>query len=176
MRQQLMMQKLLQTVLSDEANRKYYDDNIQEFALPFPQLTTELIIAKIENRAVIDAIQQKATAEGISLVDAYTSLKDVAPVLFAGVPSPMPLNNISSGMRKAIKNLKEGEISEPFHLSPGMVHRYAVAKPIKFDIYRPFDDVKGQAKTLLYQKFLEELGEKYNVVYYDEKLDYKLGD
>lgn len=175
MRQTLMMEKLLQVALSDEAVHKYYNDNAEEFALPSPEVTAELIIARVEDSAVVDAVRQKAIAEKISLVDAYASLKDVAPVLFAGVNESMPLNNLMlPAMRRAIENLKEGEISEPIHLTPRKDHRYAVARPIKIEIYRPFEDVRGQAKVLLFRKFIGDLEKKYNVIYYDDKLDYTI--
>ncbi len=176
MREKIMMEKLLETQLSDMALRKYYDENIDRFMTPVPLYACELVVVDPANGALIDTIHQKATEEKVTLANALGSLKDPPPLIFAGRIPPSPLSQMAPPMKEAVEKLRDGDVSEPFHLNPGGQDQYAVARVVNYIDRRPFENVKERLRNRLYQEFLDELEEKYKVVYYEEVLNYRLGD
>jgi len=73
-----------------------------------------------------------------------------------------------------VKDLKAGELSEPFRLYSGEEEQYAVARVINYLDKQPFEAVKDPIRRKLFGDFIEELKQKYGVVYYEEKLNYRV--
>lgn len=174
MRQKLVIEKMLATQLSETAARTYYDENVDAFLLPSPLLNCELIVVGAQDKAFIDTIHQRALQERMPLGVILASLTDAPPVVFAGTTPLATLNDLVPAMRVKVKDLKAGDVSEPFRLYSGEEEQYAVARVINYVDKQPFEAVKEPIRRKLFGDFIEELKQKYGVVYYEEKLNYRV--
>lgn len=176
MREKFMIEKLKDMLFSDEALRKYYDDNMGDFGLPTPLLSYEIVsVESIADGAVIDRIYRKAIQEGITLNEALESLKDV-PQNIAAVTIPLiAIPHVAPELRGRLENLKVGETATPFTMrTNGKEHRIAL-RLVEYTDKAPFENIKERLHDKLYGKFVDELIEKYKVTIYADKLDYKVG-
>lgn len=174
MRRRLMIERMLRAELSEAALRKFYNEHTQEFKISPPVVRYELLVVDASHSKVIDTVYEKAAQGGTSLARAFQSLKDTLPPIFLGLTPPTPLTNIVPGMRENVQELEVGQVSEPFHLHQEGADQYGVARLVhRFDT-APFDSVRQQIYWKLYADFLNELKEKYEIVYHEDKLNYRL--
>ena len=174
MRQRLAIEKMLALQLSDVAVKRYYDEHGQEFALSPPLLNCELIVVQARDKSFIDTIQKRALQEEATLSTILATSTDIPRLVFAGTTPLAPLSELAPSMRTSVEGLKVGETSEPFSLYPEGEEQYAVARVINYIDKRPFESVKEPIRTALFNAFMEELKQKYGVVQYEEKLNYRL--
>jgi hypothetical protein len=174
MRERLMIQRMLMVELSEAALRKFYDEQTQEFRLSSPIVRYELLVVDASNSKVVDTVREKAMKEGTSLTRAFESLKDAPPTIFLGFTPPTPASNIVAGMREKVEKQETGQISEPFHIHPEGADQYGVAMSIGRIDRAPFDNVREQIYWKLYAAFLNDLKQKYEIVYHEDKLNYRL--
>ncbi|GAB4340556.1 MAG: hypothetical protein Kow0099_16580 [Candidatus Abyssubacteria bacterium] len=173
MRNKLAITKLLTQQFPEEALRSYYQSHAQEFRI-VPRLIYELLVVDAAHRDAVDAIYPKLKA-GAPMADALGTLQQPPPTLFLGLTPPTPLEKLAPEMRERVKNLKVGEVSEPFYLNPGAGRQYAVARFVARMDVAPFDQVREQVFNRMYRDFVEGLKTKYHVVYHKDKLGYELG-
>jgi hypothetical protein len=174
-RHELMRTRLLDKTLSEDAVLRYYEEHPAEFKSKGPMVNCELVVADAKNAAVIDEIYQKARKNNSSLREALASIRGSSSLLFAGITPLSPLNRLAPEMKESVEKLDVGEISQPFYLHPQGMEHYAVARLVeKTDIF-PFVMVKKQLQDKLRKEFFEGLQKKFNVVYNDDVLHYRVG-
>jgi hypothetical protein len=176
MRGRLLIKKLADMQFLDENVRKYYAEHINEFTVPGPLVSYEIIGTDPANSAVIDRVRQKAIQEGTTLQEALASLNNVPPNISAGITPLAPLSRIIPEIRNNMENLKAGEISFPFHLSRNGKDQYLVGRVIEYTDKIPFESLKDQLRGRLFADFIKDLKKQYKVVYHDDILKYQVGN
>jgi hypothetical protein len=174
MRLQLMVQKMVDSELDEAARRRYYDGHPEEFSLPSPHVVYELLIMDSAHRENMQKISETAAKEGKTLVQALSSFENAPPALFCGELPPTPSNRLVPAVKEKVERLSAGQVSEPFHINPESEKQLAVARLVRYINTIPFERVRGAIHKKLYDNFMQELQRKYKVVYYQERLDYRL--
>ncbi|UCD56847.1 MAG: SurA N-terminal domain-containing protein [Candidatus Hydrogenedentota bacterium] len=175
MREKLMTEKMLKLQFSHEVVRKYYVEHIREFAISPPLVSYELVVVDAEDSSIIDIVHKKATQEQSTLAASLASLENTPPIVFVGTTPPTPLSLVAPTMREKTEKLKVGEISEPFYLRPRGKTQYALARLVGYVDRKPFKEVRGEIYNRLYKDFIDQLQQRYKVVYREERLNYRLG-
>ncbi len=176
MRDKLMVEKLKNMLFSDEALRKHYDDNIDDFGLPNALVSFEIVsVASIADGAIIDRIYRKAVQDGLTLKEALESVKDAPANVTSAIVPLIAVPHVALGLRKELENLKVGETAAPFTMRTNGHEQRVVVRLVEYTDKAPFENIKEPLHDKLYKEFSDELYEKYNVTIYPDKLDYTVG-
>jgi hypothetical protein len=173
-RLQLMVQKMLDSELNEETRKRYYDGHPEEFAVSPPQVVCELLVTKIGREDVIKKISEKAEREKKTLKEVAASSPFISEIYFCGETPPAPLNRMVPIMKEKVEKLEVGQISEPFVLDAGGLKQRAVTRLVRYVSTVPYERVRGMINKKVYDDFLKNLHQKYEVVYFQDKLDYRL--
>ncbi len=174
MHDRLMINKMLMLELSEASLRKFYDEHAQEFKLASPIVRYELLVVDAPHSKVIDAIHKKVAQGGTTLTGAFESLENPPQAIFLGLTPPTPLSNILPEMREKVEKLEKGQLSEPFRIHTEDSEQYGVAVCIGRIDRAPFDSVKQRIYWKLYVDLVNRLKQKYEIVYHEDKLNYRL--
>jgi hypothetical protein len=172
-RLQLMVQKMIQDELNEPMRKHYYDMHREEFRISPPQVVLELLILDKPNEDALEKIAQRARSEKIPLASALASFPNIS-VIFCGNLPPTPVAAFALAMQKEVKDLSPGQISNSFSVRDKAGQRAAVARMVRVVDTAPYEQVREGINKKLYENFLKSLKEKYEVVYYQDKLDYRL--
>lgn len=174
MRLQLMVKKMLDSEMNEDTRRRYYDEHHDQFLVNPPQVMFELLIVDDAHTGILKEVSDRARRENTTLTAALASAPDAKSVTFCGEMPPAPLNRLVPVMRENIQKLSAGQISEPFILSTGTTQQHAVTRLVGYIDTVPYERARMAINKKLYDSFLEGLRQKYEVVYYKDKLDYRL--
>jgi hypothetical protein len=172
-RLQLMVQKMLRDELDESKRRQYYEVHRQEFLLSPPQMVYELLILDKSNEGALQKIADKARSEKISLTNALSYFPNL-PIIFCGKLPPAPVAALALSMQKEVKDLSAGQISNAFLFRDKSTERAAIARMVEVVDTVPYEQVREGINQKLYENFLKGLRQKYEVVYYQDRLDYRL--
>jgi hypothetical protein len=176
MHDDLIMEKLLGDQITDDAVRKYYDEHgDEEFSVPIPLVSYEIVSADPTDSAVIDRLYDEVGGKATTLADALTSMKGVPPTVTYGVTPLVPVSQVVAEMRERTENLHVGEVAKPFHIDMNGQTEYALVRLITHADRPALEIVDKQIRWKLLKSFVDELWQKYNVVLNEELLDYKVG-
>ncbi|RJP25936.1 MAG: peptidyl-prolyl cis-trans isomerase [Candidatus Abyssobacteria bacterium SURF_5] len=173
-RRQLMVQKMIGEELNETTRKRYYEAHPDEFSISPPQFVYELLVVDARNDRFLKDTAQKAEQEGVALSAAVASVPDAPPINFCGEIPPTPFMRLTPAIREKVKGLSIDQVSEPFQINPADPNLHAVARLARRIDAIPYEQVKQAINQKLYENFLRELRDKHKVVYYQDRLDYRL--
>ena len=176
-RNRLLIEKLLDEELSDEAIREYYLAHLREdYLIDPPIISFEIVAVAPENKNIVDVLYKLATEKEIPLSDAYEALGRPPEVLEAGLTPPMPIDAVIPLMREKIEGMERFEVSEPFHFAQNGRDQYVVIRLLRKMSKKPLLLVKEEIKRVLSLTLIQNLQNKFGVQYYFDKLNYRAGE
>lgn len=173
-RTQLMVQKMINSELNETNRKKFYDEHPQDFSVSPPQVIFELLVTQKSQENLVKKIRQKAASDSLSLTQALASLKDASEVSFCGELPPAPSDKLNPIIKKNLDNLSVGQLSEPFDFSTETSSQIALLRLVGNIDAIPYEQARESINKKLYDNFMAELRKKHEVVYYQDRLDYRL--
>jgi hypothetical protein len=174
-RADLLREKLKIEDLSSLALRKYYDEHIDEYRLESPFMGCEILAVAVgPSSALVDDVYEYATEKNITLLKAYETVGRSRKILLGGFTPTVPIDTFSDSMRKSVEHLERGDVSKPFVFDRNGKEYYAVVKVATLKKNAPFSTIREEIEQKVYAELIQSLAEKFGVVYYEDKLDYRI--
>jgi hypothetical protein len=161
---------------SDDAVRQHYEQRIDEFRVQIPLVRYEIVGMDADgDTAIIDEIYRRATRDKTTLAEALATMDNVPQNVSTTITPLTSLIHIFPDMRVRMEKLNPGDIPEPFNMNANGRNQYIVARVIEYTNNVPFNNMKDQLRGELLKTFVEELRKKYQVVVYDDMLNFQVG-
>ncbi len=174
-RNKLLIGKLQEEELSEAALRRFYDEHADEFKMSSPLVNYEIISVIPKNRATVDTVYRLMTEKGMTMPDAYESIGKPADIASIGITPTMPLDKLPQSFRENVEGLGKKELSKPFYYGDDDKKLYTIARRVRVIRKRPFEaGPKDEIHKRLSLLWIQRLKEKFEVSYYDEKLEYRV--
>ncbi len=172
----LLIEKLADEELSEAAMRKYYEEHPEEFALNSPLVKYEIISVTLDKSEIVDTVYRLMIEKGMKMAPAFETLGKPAQILgMGGITPTMSLDELPPSLRENVEGLRKNDLSRPFyyHADDG-VEYYAITRCVRFLTKRPYKTVKEELHNKLPLQLIRRLQNKFEVVYYDEELKYRV--
>ena len=178
-RGELLREKLKTEELSNLALREYYNEHIEEYRLASPMVGCEILAIPSgpsgPSSTLVDDVYRFATEKNTTtLLEAYKAVGRSRKVAIAGVMPTTAVYTLTDQMKKAIEPLELGDVSKPFIFDQGGKEFYAVVKALRVEKNTPFSMIRDEIEQKVYVELIGRLEEKFDVVYHEDKLDYRI--
>lgn len=175
-RTKLLIGKLTDEELSEAAIRKYYEDHPEEFAVNSPLVNYEIISVTLDKTEIVDTVYRLMIEKGMKMAIAFETLGKPVQILgMGGITPTMPLDELPPSLRENVEGLSKNELASPFYYrADNGVEYYAVARCVRFITRRPYKTIKEELQKKLSLQLIQRLHEKFEAVYYDEQLKYRV--
>ena len=160
--------------MTEEEARAYYDAHLQEFTTPASITLREiLIVVPVDPRganvaadeaakARADAIRARALA-GDSFEKLAADLSEAPSRANAGLIGPLPLNDLSSDLKKMFEAMKPGDVAEPLRIARG--YQILKLESVTASQTMPFEQAREQISNHVltdkrrqeFDKYIEKL-------------------